>query len=207
MPANADAEAKALLTAKVRGVCYLVDLNFINTVSKQPEPLYLTTWPENLTVEGRTYIGLGKAANVSQVTQSENISAEKVTLTASATDQALVALVLGNVEAYRNRTCAIRLQLLDETFVPRGAPVLCWRGFMDRIKSPRKSPPKEGGMSVVSVELECSRTGMARSRRVDGARLTHEQQIAEYPGDLGLSQLAGLVEKPAQWLSKAFQRI
>ena len=48
---------------------------------------------------------------------------------------------------------------------------------------------------------------MARARNAPGLRLNDAQQQAAYAGDRGLEYVAKLLEQPALWLSKKFQKV
>ena len=197
-----DGTASARIAAPVRGVAWLVQLDFL------PTALYYTTWP--LTpppIGGITYIGLGSLLEVGNVSESENTSAEQVTLSLSIVNTALLAATLGNVENYRGRSVRLYLQLFDETFQPAGAPVLRWAGTMQPVKVVRTPSDPSGGSSAGRVELPCARAGMARARNPMGLRLSHAQQQQRYPGDLGLEYVQTLVEQPSLWLSKRFQKV
>ena len=114
---------------------------------------------------------------------------------------------LGSVEPYRGKPARLYLQLFDETFQPAGAPVQRWAGTMDRVVVNRTPSDKNGGGAHGTLEMQCSRYGMARARNAPGLRLNHAQQQMAYAGDLGLEYVAKLIEQPALWLTKAFQRV
>jgi hypothetical protein len=182
-------------------VAWLVVLEFTTGT------LRFTTAPVSLVVDGNTYTGLGALASVSAVSESENSDAAKLTLGFSIVSLGMLGATLGNVEAYRGQPAHLYLQLFDEAFQPAGAHVKRWSGTMDRVVVNRTPSDKEGGASMGTLELQCSRYGMARSRNAPGLRLNHAQQQMAYPGDMGLEYVAKLIEQPALWLTKAFQRV
>lgn len=196
-----DGTATARIAASVRGVAWLVVLEFTTGTIR------FTTAPQSLSIGGNTYTGLGTLATVSAVDESENTDAGKLTLGFSIVSTAMLGATLGSVETYRGQPASLYLQLFDETFQPAGAPVKRWAGTMDRVVVNRTPSDKTGGASVGTLELQCSRYGMARSRNAPGLRLNHAQQQMAYPGDLGLEYVAKLIEQPALWLTKAFQRV
>ena len=67
-----DATATARIAASVRGVAWLVDLEFDSGT------IYFTTSPVSLTVSGHDYLGLGDLASVSPLGESEDANAEKI---------------------------------------------------------------------------------------------------------------------------------
>lgn len=200
MSLTLDGTASARIAAPVRGVAWLADLEFgTGTV-------YFTTAPLTVVAGGHTYLGLGNLAEVSAIGESEDASAEKVVLSFSLVDPAMLAATLGDVDNYRGRRARLWLQLYDEQFQPAGAPVKRWAGFMARVATERKPAPPTGGAGMGHIRLECSRAGMARARNLQGLRLTDAQQQQRFAGDLGLQYLQALIEKPSLWLSKRFQQ-
>lgn len=195
-----DGTASARIAAEVRGVAWLVVLEFTTGTVR------FTTAPQSLVIGGNTYTGLGTLATVSEVTESENSAAEKIALGFSIVSTAMLGATLGNVETYRGKPASLYLQLFDAAFQPAGAPVKRWAGTMDRVVVSRTASDKAGGPSLGMVEMQCSRYGMARARNAPGLRLNHAQQQMAYPGDLGLEYVAKLIEQPALWLTKAFQK-
>ena len=205
-----DTATRNLLTSKARGVAWLVEASFVEADLTTPAPLYWITWPENKTLGGKTYFGVGKLFEVGAVSESENISTEQISVSVTIVDSAMKALAIGQVERYRNRRIKLFLQAFNEKFQPVGAPVLRWSGFMDRVKIPRpRGTAREGvsGASQGRIEMECSRAGGPRLRQLDGYRLTSAQQKSEFPGDLGCDYINELLEKPTLWLTKKFQEI
>lgn len=201
MSLTLDATATARIAASVRGVAWLADLEFGTGT------LYYTTAPLSVTVGGNDYLGLGDLASVSAVGESEDASADKITLGFALVNTAMLAATLGNVDNYRGRRARLWLQLYDEAFQPAGAPVKRWAGFMDRVTVERHpADALGGGASTGRLNLECSRAGMARARNLQGLRLTDAQQQQRYPGDLGLAYVQTLIEQPSLWLSKRFQQ-
>lgn len=194
-----DGTAAARIAATVRGVAWLVDLQFTTGT------LRYTTAPVDLVVGANTYVG-GKQVDVSAVSESENANAEQLTL-GFVVDPAVLALVLGNVEAYRGQPAALWLQLFDEQFQPAGAPVKRWAGVMNKVQVSRQRSEPTGGPGSGRIELLCSRAGMARARNAEGLRLSHAQQQQRFPGDNGLQYVQTLIEQPSLWLSKRFKAV
>lgn len=197
-----DSDSTATINSAARGVALLVEMDFGSGTQR------FTTAPMTLTIGGHTYLGLHNVASVSVINESEINSAEKLTLSFSIVNQAMLAMTLGGIENYRGRQVRVYLQLMTEQFVPIGSPIRRWSGYMDRVAVPRtRSDVNRGGDGTGKIEMTCSRAGMYRSRTYQGKRLTNTQQQQLYPGDRGLEFLNSLVETPALWLSKAFQKI
>lgn len=194
------ATGDAQIATGVYGAAWLIDLDFSGGM------VYVTTAPVNVPYGGNTYIGLGNLATVSQVGESEDTSAEKITLGLSLANGAMLAAVMGDASTYRGRAAVLRLQLFSETFAPIGTPVKRWSGYMDPARITR-GRSGDAGAPTGRIEIPCTRSGMARARNYQGLRHTHAQQQQRYPGDLGLQYMQDLIEKPALWLSKRFQEI
>lgn len=197
-----DATALSTAASGARGVTLLVDLDFL-TGGVQ----HYTVWPHNLIVGATTYVGLGGICNIAPIQSSEDTKTDKLVLSLSIVNAAMIAASIGNAKEYRGRAVTISVQLIDETFIPSGAPVAYWTGLMDKIGITRNSTKLADGSNGGSIELECARSGMSRARNAEGLRLTHAQQQQRFPGDLGLEYVALLLEKPQLWLSKAFQEV
>lgn len=166
-------------------------------------PVNLCTWGSDITTGGRTYTGLGGVLSVGALRERDSVGLEKLSLSIP-TDPTYTALALGNVEDYRGKPARLRLGLLDASYQLQGGLKLRFDGVMEPINIQRQSA--KDGSSSGKIEMPLSRSGMSRSRRVDGARVTDAQQQQRFPGDTGLRYLRGLIEKPALWLSIAFQR-
>lgn len=182
----------ARLNSSVRGVAWMVDLAFTTGM------LRYTTAPLNIVDGSGTYLALGGLGSISQLSESENTGHDKVTLSLSVANAALLPLALGNVSTYRNRRVTIYMALYDESFQVVGTKITRWIGIMDKINISRR---ESGG----AIELECSRSGMPKARTRDGLKLTFAQQIKKYPGDTGLRYVNKLLQQPSMWLSKKFQ--
>lgn len=196
-----DANAAARIATTVRGVAALVDLDFTSGTIRY------TSSPIKITVDGNMYTAYGNLVDIGTMTESESNSAEKMTLKFTVVNNAMLALCLGNIDNYRGKAVRIYFQLMTDRFVPDGAPVRRWSGYMDKVQVTRQRSDPDGGASSGKIEIVCSRAGMARARNYQGRRLTNTQQQQRYPGDRGLEYLQALIEQPARWLSKKFQEI
>ena len=185
----------------VVGLCWLVEMQFTSGTIRK------STSPVDLTVGGYTWGGLGGLLDVQAVSESADTGTEQLELTLSLVDVAMLALTLGSVEGYRGRRVRLYLQLLNSAYQPVDTPVLRWAGFMDQVKVDRGGQPGDvrDAEPKGAITMTCSRAGLARARNAQGARLTHAQQQAAFPGDTGLRYVRQLVEQPAMWLSKKFQ--
>jgi len=196
-----DASATAQLAASVRGVAWLAEMDFVSGTVR------FTTAPQSLTIDGLLYTALGTLVEVSNLQESADTAAERLTIALTIVSASMLAAAIGDPATYRGRQARLYLQLFDETFQPVGAKVQRWQGYMDKTTITRRPAEEGGGEGIGRVEMICSRAGMARARNAEGLRLTDAQQQTRYPGDTGLRYVRTLVEQPSLWLSKKFQEI
>lgn len=199
-----DASQLALIASDAVGLVYLVELDFSAGTYR------FTSFNQALTVDtgagANTYTATGALGSVGDIKESQDTDAQTLAITLSVADSAILASALGNVEGYRGRKARIYLQLMHpQTLTPIGPPRLRFTGEMEPVKITRDKPGEGGGPVGGSIELPITRSGMSRARNADGLRLTNEQQLAEYSGDVGLEYVRALIEKPSLWLSKRFQ--
>lgn len=188
--------------AVVAGTAWVAELTFKAGVQR------VTTAPVTLVADGQTYQGLGSLADVAAVNEGAQASAERLVLSLSLADPAMLAASLGNVDDYRGRSVRLGLVLLDAAFQPVSPVRWRWAGAMERVVITRSVAELDGDGDTESsgtIELHCSRAGMSRAKNDQGLRLTHAQQQRRYPGDTGLRYMRSLIEQPTQWLSKRFQ--
>lgn len=196
-----DASASAQLADSVRGVAWLVELDFLSGT------LRVTSSPLDITTGGHTYTALGGLMGIANLQESADTAADRLTLSLAITNSAQLALAMGDPAGYRGRQARIYLQVFDQSFVPVGAAVKRWQGYMDKVQIERKPADEAGGEAGGSINMICSRAGMARARNAEGLRLNDAQQQSKYPGDTGLRYVRTLIEQPSLWLSKRFQEV
>lgn len=201
MALTLDGTASAQAAATVAGFAWLVELDFASGLQR------VTTWPQQLVSGGNTYTGLGDLLDVSAISESEDPAADRLVLSLSAANSAMLAAAIGPVTEYRGRAVRVYAQFLGEALQPAGAAVLRFAGYMDKMQIPRTASPVGGGESSGRIEMRCVRAGQARFRNATGLRLTDAQQKQRYPGDRGGEYVATLIEKPAVWLSTRFQQV
>jgi len=193
-----DSSAQAQIEASVRGVQWLVALDFASGMVRY------TTNSVDITSGGYTWLGFGSLVAVDGVRESEDGAPGDVTLGLSLVSTAMLAAAIGNVENYRNRAARLSLQLIGSDFQPVGAPVARWAGYMNKVRIKRNTS-KDGGSSG-SIQMVCSRANANRSRAATGLRHTHAQHVERFAGDNGFGYIQTLIEKPAVWLTKRFQQ-
>lgn len=184
-------------TQLVCGAHWLIELDFLAGTT------YATTAPVSVTTGGHTYTGVGAHLSVSTLSESEEAGADKLTISVPIVNSTMLAAAMGDANTYRGRAARLSLQLFDDKFVPVGSAVPRWSGYMEPARIKRSA--SDAGSGSGSIELPCSRAGMARARNYQGLRHTQQQQQLRFPGDLGLQYMQALIEAPALWLSKKFQ--
>ncbi len=192
-----DTAGTTLLASSVRGVQWLVALEFGTGTVRY------TTHAVDITSGGYTWAGYGGLVSVDTVREAEDGAAPDVVLGLSIVSVSMLAAATGSVANYRNKPASLYLQGIGETYQPVGAPVLRWKGYMNKVRIKRQT--SKDGSSMGTIEMVCSKAGANRSRAASGLRLSHQQQVQRFPGDLGLEYVQKLLEQPAQWLSKRFQ--
>lgn len=201
MSVDFDSAGTALLATKVRGAHWLIQCDFTSGTQ------YFTTAPVNVdSPDGHTYLGLGKGIEVEDVTETSAPDTSTLNIRLSIVNKTMLGLLLGDQAVYRGKEIRLYLQLFDAGFAPVGQPRQRWTGVMNPIKVQREKPSAENGNTFGNIELPCTRSGMARVRMRQGMRMTHEQQQVDHPGDMFFEYMSSLVEKPAPWLTVAFQR-
>lgn len=202
MSETLDTAAADQATRAVSTLQWLIQADF--TVGTQ----YWTTWPVNVTIDGNTYIGAGAGAlGVAPLNEGEASSFEVLKIRLNVVNAALIAAAMADPAGYRDKPIRLYGQFFDSTFQPRGAKMHRWTGRMDKVAINRKASVVAGGPAEGSIELQCTRAGMARARLSQGLRLTNAQHRTRFPDDKGLERIQQLLEKPVPWLSIAFQRI
>jgi len=193
-----DASQQTLFAAGEYAVAWLVDLAFTTGTA------YLTTWPEDITVGGNNYLGLGSVLTLGSIKESPGVALEEIQLSIPAVP-AILALTLGATEQYRGRTANVSLLVIDRaTYLPVGAPKLRFSGKMQPVKIERTSSRE--GDSAGKITMGLARAGLERSRRREGAKMTDALQRVKFPDDTGLRYLRTLINNPQVWLTKEFQK-
>lgn len=197
-----DGTASAALDSTARGIAWLVELQFASGT------LRATTWPIDLDSAGFTWLRAGNALQVGNVHDSEVLDTRALDISLSVVDTSVLALAVGDPTQFRGRSVRLRLQVVDTTGKAAGAPVLRWSGAMESVQIERQPAPVDGsGEATGTITIHCGRSGVSRSRRRNGLRLTDAQQQHRYPGDTGYQYVSALIEKPTVWLSKRFQQV
>jgi hypothetical protein len=197
-----DSGSNTQIASDARGIPLLIELDFTTGT------LYYTTWGDNITTAGHTYIGIGDLVGIQGLSESDDFAARSLTFVLSGANSAIIAAATGASNTYRRKRARIYAIVTNGTYQAAGARVQRWEGYMDQVSIERSDPATvTDDMGSAKVMLKCTRAGVPMSRRSVGLRSTHQQQISVYPTDRGLEYQQGLVEVPVMWLSKRFQQI
>lgn len=139
-------------------------------------------------LNGDVFLGVGTLGTFSGVTQEERISANNSIVQLNGVPSDLLSLIFR--EDYRGRPAKIWRSLFDESGII-GDPMLIECGKMDVATI---EDGKDSGTISISIENRLVDFSRPRERR-----LTHEDQKARYPNDLGLEYMASLQEKELPW--------
>jgi hypothetical protein len=140
---------------------------------------------------GYTWLGTGVFGSVSDIEESTNVQANGVTVSLSGIPSEIISIAFNY--NYQGRPCRVYLGAVS-TATPNqlvGDPLIEMGGRMDVM-----SVEDSGDTGVVSVSIENRLIDLSRAKE---RRYTHEDQLINYPGDLGLEYVAGLQDKEVPW--------
>lgn len=158
-----------------------------------------TNWPMSMEVMGQTWQGMGNLGSISELHESEDGAAEKLTLSLSAVDIGTRTLALGDPADYQDRPVRVWVALLNaDTLQISGAPVLRFAGVMDQLKIDRDG-------TNAAVEMACRTASYDMRANPAGLRMNHAQHSARYPTERGFEYLTSIIGNPAVWISKWLQ--
>lgn len=141
---------------------YAVDLNFDSS------PVYIWTGVGDITLNSNTYTGTGELLQISDVQETQDISAKGMTLSLSGIPSNLLALAINT--AYQGRTCKLYLGFMTSWANPDAAPdtMEVFSGYMDQMVI------DEGAeTSTISTTVESRLIDLEKPRNW---RYTHQSQ-------------------------------
>jgi len=140
--------------------------------------------------DGNTYTGVGDFGAVDRIDETGDQSARGMSFTLSGIPSGLITTAL--TDSYQGRTCSLWLAVFNtSTGAIIADPYLFFSGRMDVMAI------SDGG-ETASITL----TGESRLidlNRPRSRRYTNEDQLIDYPDDLGLEYVAGLQDKKVYW--------
>ena len=160
---------------------------------------YLCTANISIPWDGKTWLGLGTVASISQVSEADDLTAKAVNFTLNAADPSWLALSAGDEVEYAGRKAKMYRCPLNDQFQLVGTPERCWLGVMDQV-----TIGVEGEQGTINLKCE---TGAFSLKRGSNLRMNAAQQKQRYPADTGFDFLAPLIANPTLWQSKKFQTV
>lgn len=151
--------------------------------------VYLWSGIGPLSWNGQTWTGVGSLGQVSNVPETSDVAAAGIQFSLSGIPSGLLASALGEVR--------------------QGAPVILWQGFLTAAGGVVASPnqawngrmdacvvSESGDTATIAITAESRMMDLNRSRE----RLYEKQdQVIDYPGDLGFDYVPSLQEKSIVW--------
>ncbi len=138
--------------------------------------LNLWTGNGNIVFAGDTYIGAAGVIGIEPIQETQKLQANGLTYTLNGVSSAIISIALS--EEYQWRSITTWFAVLDEDFQIIPDPLKIFAGKMDVIGISDK-----GESASVSLDAENDLIGLKDSKE---RRYTHEDQIAQFAGDLGL---------------------
>jgi hypothetical protein len=145
----------------------------------------------NLTWSGLSWSGTGTLIQISSVTETNETSANGITVTLSGIPSELISLALAEVK--QGASGKVYLGLLEGQNVIND-PILLFSGKLD---VPTISD--EGETAVITISYESRLIDLERPRV---NRYTPEDQKRLFPGDLGLDYVPSIQDKKITWGTK-----
>ena len=167
------------LTADSYEPFFAIDLEF------DTQPLYLWTGYGSVTINSKTYVGVGNLVSVSSVEETSDISVRGATLQITGISSDALSLALN--EPYQGRTATVYFGVLNDT----STYTEVFTGFMDKMDI------AEGAdSSLIELSIENKLVDLERPR---ANRFTSSHQKTRFPCDLGLDFLESLQDKEISW--------
>ena len=160
-------QAAAAATAPVATPVVLVELDFASG------PIRAWTGLGPLHWAGVTYEGMGTIGAVSDIEETAELRAVRITLTLSPVPQEVVDIALAE-QSFRLRPARLWGALLDAEGAFVADPFPLWAGLMDTMQVVDGAEPR--------ISLTCE-SRLVDLERAEVRRYTDADQQAEYPGD------------------------
>ena len=144
----------------------------------------------DLSWNSQTWSGIGDFGGVDVIEESSEIRANGAVFILNGIPSASVSLAL--TDNYQGRTCSLWLGFLNtSTGALIADPYQLFSGRMDVMTI-------NDGADTATITLQAENL-LVDLNRPRERRYTHEDQLIDYAGDLGLEYVAGLQEKPIHW--------
>jgi hypothetical protein len=150
----------------------------------QSGTLRLWSGPGQVTWNSVVWTGVGRLANVSQVTETGGQKAEGIMVTLSGIPNDLVTKVLTELSHVRNATLYFGFLDASNKVVPDPVKIFVGKADVGTLKKGQKT-------STVAITYE----RRVIDRRPKDRRFTHEDQQIDFPGDTGFRYVNALQDK------------
>lgn len=160
----------------------LVELDFVSGAVRANNSAVTVPWG------GHDWVGLATVGGIDPVIEQSDLQMTGISMTLTGIPPEMIARVLG--EHYQGRDCRVWFAPMNNDYVVLADPVLIFSGRMDSCSI------SLGASATVTLTAESRLTDFERPRV---RRYTHEDQIAEYPGDRFLEFVPQMVEKTLTW--------
>lgn len=160
----------------------LVELDFASGA------LRLNNSAVNVPWNGHTWLGTGELGTVETVTEHSDLQMDGIVMQLSGIPPDMLSRVLG--EHYQGRAATVWFAPMNADYIVLADPAEIFQGRMDACNIAM------GETGVVNLTAESLIVDWERARV---RRYTHEDQLAEYPGDKGLEFVPQMVEKTLVW--------
>lgn len=176
MPRSISGSMLSAIEAESSGMCYFLELDFSGGAVR------FSTTPRDASWNGFTWTAVGGAIGFSQLTETGDLSAGGLDLTASGVDQSIVSHLLN--ETYVGRAVKLWLAHFDPTVgTVIASPVLLFSGYMNGgwdVQETRPTDPRVAG--TVSITGHCmDRFALLDQKR--GLQANPGPHQALFPGD------------------------
>lgn len=175
------AVASALAADHVPGL-QLIALDFASGVLRLNNSSVTVPW------DGHDWLGVGELGSIETVAEHSDLQMTGIAMQLSGIPPDMISRVLG--EHYQGRAVTVWFAPMNADYVVLADPVVNFIGRMDACDITM------GDTASVTLTAESRLTDWERPRV---RRYTHEDQLAEYPGDKGLQYVPQMVEKTLIW--------
>lgn len=170
------------IAATVRPLVF-AELDFSDGFVRAHSGLGTLTWG------GHDWLGVGEMGSVGEVEEGVDVAARGLTLALNGIPSTVLPKAL---EAnYRGRAARLYIGFLGDSGALVADPYQVFGGRMDTMQI-------EDAGETGSITVQCENR-LIDFKRCRVSRYTNEEQIARYPGDLGLSFIAGIADKTLRW--------
>lgn len=154
-------------------------------------PDYVRAWSGlgDLSWDSKTWIGTGTLISITDVKETQDNSANGITVTLNGVPSDLISLALQSIR--QGKIGTVWLGFMNESNTIVDSPILLFQGRLDI-----PSIDEDGENCAISITYESRLIDLKRPRE---ARYTDQYQQDTYPGDLGCNFVASIQEINLVW--------